>query len=420
MIDKILVTKKAQEYTAKGEIDKAIAEWQKLLSDGKDGSIHNIIGDLHLRIQEKGRAIDAFKKAADAFRKDGFYLKAIAIYKKILNIDPLDTISLISLGELNSEKGLTGNANENFRAAIDIFVKANETVKALDIYKKMLKLSPNAISLIREVAEFSHKAGLTADAVNEYLKIAEYYIERGEYNEAERFYSIVTNLTSQSSKAFIGLSRIAGLQDNPKEAFGYLKDALSIEPDNNDILLDYARLAIELGDIAAVREALSTLDRLELSEPLKEKVAEMKGLIGEEPTFTKEDNAPAAGEGIYEPANEGIEDKAGSIEEEPAEAIGALHETPSTTEAHFIPSGTLEESLSEAEFYMQQGLKEEAIKVFERLLSIFPDNEEISKKLIALRYTSDAPVAKEAASKIEAVIQTEDKPKPKKGRISYI
>ena len=44
-----------------------------------------------------------------------------------------------------------------------------------------------------------------------------------------------------------------------------------------------------------------------------------------------------------------------------------------------------EEKLTEADFYAQQGLKEEAIKIYEELLSIAPDNNEIRKKLRALK-----------------------------------
>lgn len=139
-MDKTAVTKEAQKYIAKGEIDKAVAELQKILKEEQDANVYNAIGDLYLRKKEKEKAIEEFKKAANIFKEDGFYLKAIALYKKILNINSSDTATLLLLGELNTERGLTGNANENFSAAIDIFKKEGAEGKALDVYKKNAKV----------------------------------------------------------------------------------------------------------------------------------------------------------------------------------------------------------------------------------------------------------------------------------------
>ena len=126
-MDKVAITAAAQNYLAKGQIDMAIAEWKKLLGESNEGNIYNTIGDLHLKKNSKKEAVEAFAKAADIFRKDGFTLKAIALYKKILNMSPSEVDALIALAELNEEKGLTGNAIENFLAASEIYKKEKKT-----------------------------------------------------------------------------------------------------------------------------------------------------------------------------------------------------------------------------------------------------------------------------------------------------
>ena len=46
-VDKNTVVREAQKFAAKGQYDKAIAEWKKLLKDSPhDANLYNTIGDL--------------------------------------------------------------------------------------------------------------------------------------------------------------------------------------------------------------------------------------------------------------------------------------------------------------------------------------------------------------------------------------
>ncbi|MEF9437887.1 MAG: tetratricopeptide repeat protein [Candidatus Mariimomonas ferrooxydans] len=64
------------------------------------------------------------------------------------------------------------------------------------------------------------------------------------------------------------------------------------------------------------------------------------------------------------------------------------------------PRESFEEKLAEADFYTQQGLVDEAVNIYKELLSVFPDNEEIKKKLGSLssaEVPEEQPVEKAAA-----------------------
>ena len=64
------------------------------------------IGDLCLKKNSKAEAVDAYKRAADLLAEDGFLSKAIALYKKVLNIDPDKVEVHLALGDMNAKKGL--------------------------------------------------------------------------------------------------------------------------------------------------------------------------------------------------------------------------------------------------------------------------------------------------------------------------
>lgn len=467
MVDKIAITKAAQKFIEKGQIDKAIAEWEKLLKESPDGNVYNTIGDLYLRRNQKREATEAFAKAANIFREDGFYLKAIGLYRKILNISTSDTDALVALAELNAEKGLVGNANQNLLAVAEKFIKEGAIERATELYKKVLKLTPSNIDLPIKMTELYLKTGLKKEAVTEYLSIASDYSGKGEYQKAQEFYNKTINIDPQNISSLIGLGRIAENTNNIQQAYEYFTKAMSFDQDNNDVLFNYSRLAIETDNVDNAKQALTKLIEKEpsnnqykkligniyLKEGLVEKALnEMLPFIDEElqagkwsealkllnnfkdinpevvkPRFitiykgennkeaaiseTREltevlesknllENALQLYKEILElnPSDEKAKDRIKELEktlgikpeptiEESVEAILKNAEIPTAKPAP--PSAKVEEKfeekLTEADFYAQQGLKEEAIKIYEELLSIAPDNDEIRKKLRALK-----------------------------------
>ncbi len=90
MPDKAFVIKEVQKYLAKGQIDKAITEWEKLIKEYPDGNTYNALGDLYLKKGDRKNALNSFREAAKFFKKEGFSHKALGLYKKILNINPAD------------------------------------------------------------------------------------------------------------------------------------------------------------------------------------------------------------------------------------------------------------------------------------------------------------------------------------------
>ncbi|MBI5197227.1 MAG: hypothetical protein HZA19_01315, partial [Nitrospirae bacterium] len=88
-MDKSKIIETAQQYTLRGQLSKAIEEWKKLLTDtGGDAGIYNTMGDLHLRNHEPSEAVEAYLRAGEVFHGSGFIAKAIAVYQKLLKIDP--------------------------------------------------------------------------------------------------------------------------------------------------------------------------------------------------------------------------------------------------------------------------------------------------------------------------------------------
>ncbi len=473
MKDKTSIINAAQKFVAKGQIDKAIVEWEKLLNEKKDGNIHNTIGDLYLRKGAEKKAIESFAIAAEILKKDGFYHKAIALYKKILNIVPNNVDALISLAKLNAERGLIGNAVENFFKAAEIFNRDGATEKAVMAVEKILQLSPSDLNTRIKIAELYLRSGHRERAANEYSAIASTYSEKDENEKAREFYQKANELDPENIQVFIGLSRLEEKANNIDQSFGYLEKALSHHPDSKEILLSYSQLCIRTNKIDNAKntllklieknpsdiqskkllgilylreghlektweellpsidetfnaqnwsEALDLLnnfkdlypipvmqrliniyksqgDKESLSKELKNlaNFYEEEGSLNEALQLYKEflelnpDDGEIAGKiqkcevslGIAPPLQETTPEANNLMQ--PHEIV---QEEITHQESEFQSPEEFAEKKAEADFFAHQGLKDEAINIYERLLLSSPDNEEIKKKIETLKTAS--------------------------------
>ncbi len=260
-IDRAAVAKIAQKLTGKGKLDKAIIEWEKLLVDGADGKTYNTVGDLYLKLQKQDKAASVFIKSAEYFRENGFTLKAIAMFTKVLNMLPENVGARIALAELNAEKGLMGNAIENYLAAAELKSRGTRNDLSMEFYGKALELAPNNLNLKIKIADIYAKLGHTDKAAVLYEETASGFLEKGEGDSAKTLYLKAVSINPQYVKSLAGLSRIEEDGGNLEEAFRYAKDALFFAPEDNDALQSFSDMAFRTGNTE--ESAKTILDLIE-------------------------------------------------------------------------------------------------------------------------------------------------------------
>jgi tetratricopeptide (TPR) repeat protein len=256
MSDKAAIIKEAQKYLARGQLDKAIAEWEKLVKESPDGNTLNTIGDLYLKKGDKANALESFHKAAHFFREEGFSLKALALYKKILNLKPTDVDSLLALGELNEAKGLATDAIRFYLAAADSLSKEGEKERLLEVYEKILSLSPSNIPLRSKVAEIYEKTGLISEAVKQYLNIARIHDEKGDTGKSIEFYKKVLTAQPVTREAILELNTLYERSGKLESAIQQIQEAAQLFPQDTDVLLRTADLQIKLQQLSDAEESL--------------------------------------------------------------------------------------------------------------------------------------------------------------------
>jgi tetratricopeptide (TPR) repeat protein len=110
----------AEKLLRLGKLDAAIAEYRKVIDDQpSDWNTSNILGDLYFRAGQVDKAVAEYARIADHFANEGFYSKAVALYRKILKIQPDEERAMWQLGALAAHQGLLVDARSNFLALVE-------------------------------------------------------------------------------------------------------------------------------------------------------------------------------------------------------------------------------------------------------------------------------------------------------------
>ena len=110
-IDRTATLRNAEKLLRTGKLEPAIAEYLRVVEDQPgDWSTANTLGDLYARAGQTERAVDQFLKVAEALREEGQYVKAAAIYKKLLKLQPDNERALMQAAELVAGQGLYADA----------------------------------------------------------------------------------------------------------------------------------------------------------------------------------------------------------------------------------------------------------------------------------------------------------------------
>ena len=189
-IDRPQVIASAEKLVSRGKIDAAIKEYRKLLAENpNDASTLNRLGDLYARIDRIDEAVKLFSQIADRYTDDGFFVKAIAIYKKIIKLDPTRLAVYERLAELYHKQGLIPEARTQYQVLVDYYQKHANSASAIGVLQKMAILIPDDPAPHVKLAEIFHSQQLTEKALAEYRLIADLMLRHNKVDEATQVYA---------------------------------------------------------------------------------------------------------------------------------------------------------------------------------------------------------------------------------------
>jgi len=105
--EKAQLTENVQKYIQKSDWKNAISDMEKLYAIDQDPQVKVRMGDVRQKMNQKPQAIVEYMKAAEIFAEKGFVVKALAMYKMVLRLDPSNDKALTQMSSLHSNKTVT-------------------------------------------------------------------------------------------------------------------------------------------------------------------------------------------------------------------------------------------------------------------------------------------------------------------------
>jgi tetratricopeptide (TPR) repeat protein len=231
----------AERSVAQGKISQAIRLYQLIIdNDPSDTSVLNTIGDLYIRDHNLTEGLKQFRKLAEAYTRDGFNVRAIAIYKKISKLDPNSADTLLKLGELYQLQGLTRESREQYLQAAEFLRKRNQGGRVLEVLRKVVQLEPDNVTFRNRLAAEYEQTGKEAEAAQVYLESAEVLLRRDGQAAAEVNLRRAAELDPKNSRVQMLRARLAIARNAPAEAEAIITSSpeLRSDPASNGILFD--------------------------------------------------------------------------------------------------------------------------------------------------------------------------------------
>jgi len=238
----------AQKLVEKGQFDKAIREYLKVVSeDENDIRIWIRIGDLYVKLGQKAEAVENYKKVAQLYVQQGDPEKAIAVYKRVLEISPQATEANLALGALYREQSRIGHATQQYELAAQSLYRAGKIRDSLRAEQAIVDMSPDSIARRIKLAELYSKENMYSDAAREFSAAAAFLHSSGRLEDYAKVAERLLFHAPQSLEAIKELSRYYLKSGDAVRALTRLQGGFKVDSKDPEILELLAETFLVLG-----------------------------------------------------------------------------------------------------------------------------------------------------------------------------
>jgi len=404
----------ALKFVQKGQLKKAIREYDKILAEDP-GDVRTLLkkGDLLVRAGERPEAVETYLLVANAYSQQGFHLKAVAVFKQILKIDESRIDVNLRLAEEYQNLGITGDAMSHLQTMASYYDQQGMVRESLDILRRMVEIDPENVASRIKLAEMYSREQMVAEAVAEFGQAAEYLKNA---NRIEDYIKVAERLIYHDQGNTAVMKELAGIylqRGDTKRALGKLQVCFKAEPRDLDTLGMLAMAFQELNqlsktisvykemakiyqDMGATDEVDQVYRRVLEVSPDDPEARQALGLEAGAPAEVVELDdglaAEAATAAEYEP------DVSLEAELEPVDVSAMTRPTAPGPAAQAAPAeaGHLSEAeretisrlLTETDVYIKYGLTNKAYEHLQRVFELDPNNVEAHEKLKDLYVTA--------------------------------
>ncbi|HEX8908286.1 MAG TPA: tetratricopeptide repeat protein, partial [Anaeromyxobacteraceae bacterium] len=401
-VDKNKVTAEATRLVQKGHFDKAIKAYEKVLAeDPKDVRVLLKVGELQQKKGDNPAAAATFGRVADAYGEQGFFLKAVAVYKQMLKLAPDDVRVNERLAGLYQQLGILSDAMAQLQIVAAACERAGDHAKQLDALRRMVELEPDDIGPAVKLGELYARQNQPKLALEQLRRAAEQLRRLGRADEYLKVAERISFLAPEDLALTRELAHLHLARGDTKRALAKLQLCFKADPKDLETL---NLLAQAFKDLGQVQKTISVYKEVAHLQAERGRGAEARAtwrrvldLSPHDPEALQAIGAPTP-----VPAN---------VSRRPAPGVTSPPATPSpparpapasaprrppiapappaTGPATTGPSGAgpqaISKLLTETDVYLKYGLHEKALEHLQKVFAIDPDQLDARERALRVR-----------------------------------
>jgi tetratricopeptide (TPR) repeat protein len=403
----------AERSVSQRKFAQAIQQYLEIAEqDPSDVTLLNTIGDLLVREGNLSDALVMFHRLADIYFREGFYVRAIAIYRKIVRFEPNSIDSALRLAELYATQKLTHEARAQYALAFELCQGQDQNEKAAQTLRQIVALDPESIVSRIRLAEHCEQLGRRSEAAQEYLETARVRLAHGETPAAGAALRKAVELDASNHEA--GEIALEIFRADPVDVASLLSfSLLCCEKGNVDLAVEpLAAAADELLEQKRSEPLVDALQRIRSQHPQHLPTLELTCRIYER---TADDSMfrevlEALGLAYFEAGR--LEQAEGAyrklVESNPTDAHclalldqvlekqGKKQAGPETLDVAGVPVSlsltdvdadqimAVADALGSSDLYSRYGLPDRALAELEKVTALYPDRLEVHQRILEI------------------------------------
>ncbi|MDH5676768.1 MAG: tetratricopeptide repeat protein, partial [Myxococcales bacterium] len=230
-VDRAKAQKAAQKYLSKGQIDRAIVEYRKVVeADPSDARSLLKLGDLYTKQGAIKEGNQAYRVVAEQYANQGFFLKAVAVFKQMLKSDPADLSIWQRLGEMYEALSLTSDALSTYEQVVEGYARAGHPDGALEALGRIGALDPNNVAATIRYAEGMSKADRIDEAVDAFRRGADVLKAQGRVDDYVKVTERLLFHSHEDIDRALDVAAIYIERSQPKPALSHLQTCFKADP----------------------------------------------------------------------------------------------------------------------------------------------------------------------------------------------
>lgn len=263
IINKEKILEHAKRLVSEDKIDRAIAEYEKILQiDPEDLRVKIKIAELYVKRKQIQQAIKIYNEIAKGYADGGFYLKAVTVYKSILRLNPSIIDVNIALSELYEKMGLVKDALYQYQIVATALEQKNDEAGVLNIRERMVTLDPTNISLKIRLAETYQLKGEVDKAIDVYESLAEQLKNSANTEQLIELYSKVLSYRPERHELMKILCNMYFKRGEWKEILKRMDAAKEFVATDPDLIAMQADIYTRLNQVESAKKKYHELAQL--------------------------------------------------------------------------------------------------------------------------------------------------------------